>query len=195
MTGYEAFCLFNSIKIHFSNPTYDFFKYHGKSKISLNAFEHRKDKYYFYKLSRQYQKEEFIEFVVSCHLSKDKVWVGDLLQEEMVDLHRQRMSTIQSLGYSFKEDCVILKELEDDFNFLLKSDGDYPILLTKTLRKEIHLETLVILNQLMNFFPMWDKKIQDTIRWPNFKLLCLKYQPFVVFDKVKFRDVLLNVYR
>lgn len=195
MTGYEAFCLFNSIKIHFSNPTYDFFKYHGKSKISLNAFEHRKDKYYFYKLSRQYQKEEFIEFVVSCHLSKDKVWVGDLLQEEMVDLHRQRMSTIQSLGYSFKEDCVILKELKDDFNSLLKSDGDYPILLTKTLRKEIHLETLVILNQLMNFFPMWDKKIQDTIRWPNFKLLCLKYQPFVVFDKVKFRDVLLNVYR
>lgn len=195
MTGYEAFCLFNSIKIHFSNPTYDFFKYHGKSKISLNAFEHRKDKYYFYKLSRQYQKEEFIEFMVSCHLSKDKVWVGDLLQEEMVDLHRQRMSTIQSLGYSFKEDCVILKELKDDFNSLLKSEGDYPILLTKTLRKEIHLETLVILNQLMNFFPMWDKKIQDTIRWPNFKLLCLKYQPFVVFDKVKFRDVFLNVYR
>ncbi len=195
MTGYEAFCLFNSIKIHFQNPSYDFFKYHGKSKISLNAFEHRKDKYYFYKLSRQYQKEDFIEFVVSCHLSKDKVWVGDLLQEEMVDLHRQRMSTIQSLGYKFKEDCVILKELEENFNSLLKSDGDYPTLLTKTLRKEIRLETLIVVNKLMNFFPMWDKKIQDTIRWPNFKLMCVKYEPFLVFDKVKFRDILLSVYK
>lgn len=195
MTGYEAFCLFNSIKIHFQSPTYDFFKYHGKSKISLNAFEHRKDKYYFYKLSRQYQKEEFIEFVVSCHLSKDKVWVGDLLQEEMVDFHRQRISIVQSLGYTFKEDCVILKELKDDFNDLLKSDGDYPILLTKTLRKEIHIETLIVLNSMMNFFPMWDKKIQDTIRWPNFKLVCSKYQPFLVFDKVKFRDILLSIYK
>ena len=195
MTGYEAFCLFNSIKIHFQSPSYDFFKYRGKSKISLNTFDHRKDKYYFYKLSRQYQKEEFIEFVVSCHLSKDKVWVGDLLQEEMIDFHRQRMSTVQSLGYKFKEDCVILKELEDSFNSLLKSDGDYPILLTKTLRKEIRLETLIIVNKLMNFFPMWDKKIQDTIRWPNFKLMCMKYEPFLVFDKVKFRDILLSVYK
>lgn len=195
MTGYEAFCLFNSIKIHFQNPTYDFFKYHGKSKISLNAFEHRKDKYYFYKLSRQYQKEEFIEFVVSCHLSKEKIWAGDLLQEEMIQFHRQRMSTIQSLGYTFKEDCVILQELNENFNSLLKCDDSYPMLLTKTLHKEIKLETLIVLNSLMNFFPMWDKKIEDTLRWPIFKQMCMKYQPFLVFDKAKFRDILLSVYK
>lgn len=195
MTGYEAFCLFNSIKIHFQNSNYDFFKYHGKSNVTPVSFENRKDKYYFYKLSRQYQKEEFIQYVVSCHLQKDKVWIGDLLQEEMMDVHKKRMSTIQSLSYKFKEDCTSLRDLNDNFNLLLKSDGDYPILLTKTLQKDIHIETLVILNELMKFFPMWDQKISDTIRWPSFKQMCVKYVPFLSFDKVKFRDILLGVYK
>ncbi len=44
MTGYETFALYNSLKLHFSKESFDFFKYGGKSKISVNAFENRKDK-------------------------------------------------------------------------------------------------------------------------------------------------------
>ena len=56
MTGYEAFSLYNSLKLHFSQQTYDYFKYNGKSNISVNSFENRKDKYHFYKLSRKYNQ-------------------------------------------------------------------------------------------------------------------------------------------
>ena len=44
MTGYEAFSLYESLKLHFAKESYDFFKYNGKVSTSVEAFENRKDK-------------------------------------------------------------------------------------------------------------------------------------------------------
>lgn len=192
MTGYEAFSLYNSLKLHFSSDSYDFFKYNGKSNISIDAFENRKDKYHFYKLSRQNEKEDFIEFLISNLLINDKCWAGDLLQEEAVIHYKLRMATIQSLGYKFTEDCKKLKDVIQSPNELLVTNGDYPKLLIMCLQKDIHLETLVIMNSIMNFLPMWDKKIADTIRYPEFSRKVKKYTPFLQFDKEKFKNIIMK---
>lgn len=192
MTGYEAFSIYNALKLHFSSNSYDFFKYHGKSNISIESFEHRKDKYHFYKLSRQNNKDDYIEFLVSNFLINEKCWAGDLLQEEAIIAYKKRMATLQSLGYVFKNDCQKLKDAVQSPNELLKCDGDYPLLLTMTLQKDIHLETLCILNSLMNFLPMWDKKIADTIRFPEFSRKMKKYAPFLQYDKEKFKDIVMK---
>jgi len=192
MTGYEAFSLYNSLKLHFSSSSYDYFKYNGKSNISIEAFENRKDKYHFYKLSRQNEKEDYIEFLVSNFLIKENLWAGDLLQEEAIIAYKLRMATIQSLGYKFQSDCQKLKDSVSSPNELLITDGDYPKLLTMTLQKDIHLETLVIMNSIMNFLPMWDKKISDTIRYPEFSRKVKKYAPFLQFDKEKFKNIIMK---
>ncbi len=192
MTGYEAFSLYNSLKLHFTSSSYDYFKYNGKSNISIEAFENRKDKYHFYKLSRQNEKEDYIEFLVSNFLIKENLWAGDLLQEEAIIAYKLRMATIQSLGYKFQSDCQKLKDSVSSPNELLITDGDYPKLLTMTLQKDIHLETLVIMNSIMNFLPMWDKKISDTIRYPEFSRKVKKYAPFLQFDKVKFKNIIMK---
>ena len=192
MTGYEAFSIYNSLKLHFSSSSYDYFKYNGKSNISIEAFENRKDKYHFYKLSRQNEKEDYIEFLVSNFLIKENLWAGDLLQEEAIIAYKLRMATIQSLGYKFQSDCQKLKDSVYSPNELLITDGDYPKLLTMTLQKDIHLETLVIMNSIMNFLPMWDKKISDTIRYPEFSRKVKKYAPFLQFDKVKFKNIIMK---
>jgi hypothetical protein len=192
MTGYEAFSIYNSLKLHFSSSSYDYFKYNGKSNISIDAFENRKDKYHFYKLSRQNEKEDYIEFLVSNFLIKENLWAGDLLQEEAIIAYKLRMATIQSLGYKFQSDCQKLKDSVSSPNELLMTDGDYPKLLTMTLQKDIHLETLVIMNSIMNFLPMWDKKITDTIRYPEFSRKVKKYAPFLQFDKEKFKNIIMK---
>jgi hypothetical protein len=189
MTGYEAFSLYNALKLHFSSNSYDYFKYHGKSNISIESFENRKDKYYFYKLSRQQNDEDYIQFLISNLLLDDKLWVGKLLEEEAILAYKKRMSVIQSLSYNFQNDCMILKDKCENPNELLVTTGDYPKLLTMALQKTIQLETLCILNSLMNFFPMWNKNISDTIRWPEFHRRCLKYTPFIQFDKTKMKEI------
>ena len=73
---------------------------------------------------------------------------------------------------------------------LMVENGQYPILLKKVMQKIIAVETLVILNDIMNFFPMWDKKIADTIVWPTMRKKFVKYKPFIDYDKKKFIEIL-----
>jgi len=195
ITGYEAFCIFQALKLHFSSDSYDFFKYHGKSKIYVDSFENRKDKYHFYKLSRRLpSKDELILFIVANLLHNDNLWVGDLLTEESETIFRERQKIIQSLSYTFENDCRKLFAGIDNPNDLLQSEsGDYPVLLTKTLQKEIQIETLCILNSILKFFPMWSKKITDTIRWPDYRRKVEKFTAFLSFDDVKCKSILKKV--
>jgi len=194
MTGYEAFGLYQALKLHFSQESYDFFKYNGKSNVSVTAFENRRDKYHFYKLSRKYSnKEELTDFIVANMLVSDKSWVGDLLSEDADVRYRTRKKTLQSLSYVFENDCRTIFEGLNDPNSVIKTDGDYPVLLTKALRGEVSIETLCILNSILNFFPMWNKKITDTIRWPDFRRKCEKYASFLPQDVVKFKMILKKV--
>jgi len=192
MTGYEAFCIYNALKMHFTTDSYDYFRYNGKTRVSIDAFENRKDKYYFYKLSRRNTKEDYIEFLVSNFIQDENVWVGTLLTEEALTIHRERMKIIQSLSYTINDDLSKMLEQTANPNELLVVNDTYPKLLKMVLYKEIKLETVCILNSLMNFFPMWNKNIRDTIRWPQIYKKCLKYTPFIHFDKQKFKTILLE---
>ena len=195
MTGYEAFCLFQAIKLHFTSASYDFFKYNGKSNISVTAFENRKDKYHFYKLSRKCNNvDDLINFVVANFVEDEKSWVGNLLMEQADMNYRKRQKVIQSLSYTFENDCkLIFEDCILNPNEVIKTDGDYPILLTKTLQKVTQIETLCILNDILGFFPMWSKKISDTIRWPEYRRKCIKYATFLPKDSVKYKLILKKV--
>jgi len=195
MTGYETFGFYEALKLHFTKDTYDFFKYNGKTNISVTAFENRKDKYHFYKLSRKFSsKDDLVNFIVANLLDKDTLWVGDLLVEDAEVKFRQRQKIVQSLSYTFENDCLkAFDGVNDPNEMVIVKDGDYPLLLTMALRKEIQIETLCILAKILNFIPMWDKKIADTIRWPNYRRKLVKYAAFLPQDVVKYKMILKKV--
>ena len=68
--------------------------------------------------------------------------------------------------------------------------NSYPLLMRMVQQKQVALETLCILNDIMNFFPMWDKKIDDDIIWPQWETKIKKYTPFLHYDKEKFKQIL-----
>jgi len=194
ITGYEAFGIYQALKLHFTTDSYDYFKYNGKTNVSVTAFENRKDKYHFYKLSRKFaNKDDLIAFIVANFVEDEKAWVGNLLQEEADVNFRNHQKVLQSFSYTFENDCRKLFNDTPDPNGILKTDGDYPILLTKTLQKVTHIETLCILNEMLNFFPMWSKKINDTIRWPEYRRKTIKYAAFLPKDDVKYKLILKKV--
>jgi len=202
MTGYEAYCLYNSLKLHFNSDSYDYFRYNGKVSTSIEAFENRKDKYHFYKLTRKYpNKEQDRDFLVANFVENENIWIGQLLEEEAHLRYLSRQKVVQSLSYTFENDCKLIFEhcklKSDDCklnpNEVLKTDGDYPILLTKTLQKDIQIETLCILNNILGFFPMWTNKIDDTIRWPEYRRKCIKYTAFLPKDVVKYKLILKKI--
>lgn len=190
MTGYEAFSIFHVLKLHFTTD-YDYFKYNGKCNITIETFEKRKDKYHFYKLSRKYDEENYKQFVISNLLKDTNIWAGNLLEDCAKEYHIKRMATLQSLSYHFKNDCQKIKDITD-FNSSLKTEGDYPILLRMAVQGDISDESVCILNCLVNFLPMWHRKIKDTIRWPIVYSKWVCYTPFLSFDKSKFKKMALE---
>jgi len=194
MTGYEAFSIYHTLKLHFTSD-YDYFKYNGKCNISRTTFENRKDKYHYYKLSRKFnQKEELIDFIVSNFVEESVTWIGDLLLEEAQQKYLKRQKVIQSLSYTFENECKDLFNDTKDPNKVLKViGGEYPLLLIKGLRKEISIETIVILNKILKFVPIWTQQITDTIRWPDYRRKCEKYASFLPEDVVKFKLILKKV--
>ena len=194
MTGYETFELYQALKLHFTQESYDYFKYNGKTNISVTSFENRKDKYHFYKLSRKFTvKEELIDFLVANLVEDNNIWVGNLLQEDADNRYLKYKKVLQSLSYTFENDCRDLFDGVEAPNSVIKTNGDYPVLLTKALRKEIHIETLVLLNNVLGFVPMWSKKITDTIHWPNYRMKVMKFASFLPKDNVKYKLILKKV--
>lgn len=191
-SGFSAFALYNAVKLHFTSDSYDYFKYGGKTNVSKSNFATRKDKYSFYKLSRKYNLQDLRDFYVANFIVKNISWIGDIANEEGESNYRQWQKTNQSLTYKFKDDIIyVLDETNGNPNESLKVvDGQHPNLLRYVMAHDVNLETLVVLNDIMNFLPMWDKKIADTIVWPDWKRKIEKYTPFLNYDKDKFKSVL-----
>lgn len=186
--GYEAFTLYHGLKLHFSGK-YDFIKYNGKTNVNKDQFMLRKDKFSFYKLSRKYKREELFGFYISNFLINTNIWVGDLMQDEADQEYKKWLKTQQSLSYIFEQNLNYIFDLVEIPEELLKVvDGQYPLLYNEYLQGKVNLETIIILNDIMNFFPMWQKKVTDDIVFPDFITKCEKYKPFLNYDKEKFKS-------
>jgi hypothetical protein len=188
-SGYAAFTMYNSLKLHFTSSSYDYFKYQGKTNVSTATFLKRKDKYTFYKLSRKYTVEELKDFYVANFLEGDR-WVGDMAKDGE-EVFKKWQKIQQSLTYAFQNDIIFLLADGNSPDIMLEvKPNSFPLLMRMVQMKQVALETLVILNDILKFFPMWDKKIDDDIIWPDFKLKCEKYTPFLHYDKDKFKEIL-----
>ena len=190
--GYSAYVLYMAMKLHFTSPSYDYFKYHGKTNVSESTFLKRRDKYSFYKLSRKYNLEELKNYYVANFLDGDIQWVGAISGEDGEECYKKWQGRVQRLTYQFEQDIIFL--FESSGNFLHVDNGDYPYLLKMLMQGEVTIETVAILNDIMGFFPMWSKKISDDIVWPNWKLKIEKYTPFIQYDKAKFKAIVKEQY-
>lgn len=187
--GYSAYALYNSLRLHFSSVSYDYFKYHGKTNVSEASFLKRKDKYSFYKLSRKYNLEDLKNYYVSNFLEGDVSWVGSISGLEGEETYKKWQTRTQRLTYQFEQDIIYLFNKYELKDILSVVDDNYPRLLEEMMQNNVMIETVVILNDIMNFFPMWQKKIKDDIIWPNWKLKIEKYTPFLYYDKAKFKAI------
>jgi hypothetical protein len=152
-----------------------------------------KAKYQFYKLSRKYSLEQLRNFFLANFIYGDSTWVGEMLGPEGDKAYSKWQKTNQSLTYVFENDIIGLVGNDVPEQMLIVNDGQHPKLLREVMSGSIAIETMVILNDIMNFFPMWNRKISDDIIWPNWRLKCEKYAPFVIYDKVKFKNILKEI--
>ena len=188
--GFDAYAMFNALKLHFTT-NYDYVRYSGKTRVNKDQFMLRKDKFQFYKLSRKYKYDELFGFFVANMLVNPKIWVGDLLSEDADSEYKLWQKTQQSLTYVFEQDLHKLFDMVNNPEDLLRVvDTEYPLLYNLYTQDAIQLETVIIMNDLLTFLPMWKKRVGDDLIFPDFVKSCEKYKPFLNYDKVKMVSIL-----
>ena len=193
VTPFETYQSYLSMKSHFTNRKYDFFRYGGKSRATMSSFNKRKDKYWFEKTSRKYPDNQIVDFLVSNFVTANNpssLWIGEIInsgERTYSDWSRKQ----QSLSYIFKEQITQLFEeyqLDDLFDC---SDGHPPVL-REYLGDHIDLETLVILEKVFHFRSQFDKKLDDPV-WETVSMKIRKYDPFINIDVLQYKKVLRDV--
>ena len=189
MNGYDLYGLYQAIKLHFTSETYNFFQYDGKTRVSIDAFQKRRDKFLFHRLARKYRDDEMVPFLVANFVHSDDIWTKSLLEEEAEQTYREWKRVTDSMTKIYVEDLQKIATKET-FNDLFKvEDGQFPKLLVHFLQKDVTIETMVILNNIFDFIKIWDKKVSDDIIYPKVSRKIRKYGAFLAVNVDKYKSL------
>ena len=193
VTPFETYQSYLSMKSHFTNRKYDFFRYGGKSRATMASFNKRKDKYWFEKTSRKYSDGEIVDFLLANFVTTDNpknLWIGEIINSGE-RTYEDWMRRKQSISYLFKEESEKLLD-ENKLVELFECGKGHPIILKRFLGGDISLETFVIFDIIFSFSDKFDEKLFDPV-WETVSLKIRKYKPFLNINVFNFKKILREI--
>ena len=189
----DAYRCYLSLKNHFTKDKYDYHKYAGKTRATVQAFYKRKDRFWFEKFARKKNDKEVEEFFVSNFISStdhSTMWIGDMIKNgeaRYVDWKKK----VQSLSYTFKEEA---NELFDDqkVDDVFDCSKGHPQILKSYLGGNTSLETMVICDRILEYRKDFDKRLTDPV-WETVSRKIKKYSPFLNIDTPRYKKILKEV--
>tara|TARA_Y100001951_G_scaffold103674_1_gene113054 strand:+ start:622 stop:1209 length:588 start_codon:yes stop_codon:yes gene_type:complete len=181
---YQMYC---AMKAHFSKSSYNFIKYGGKTKVSRDSFWKRNDRYFFVKISKKYNNDEIKDYLLSNFIQNRNGYIANFNDQNYENWLDRKMMFYNIFQQELKP---YIKNFEPLFEV---KDGNHPTLLKEYLGKRVSLETMVILDELVDFSKKWDKQLGDDVVWPDIKNLMNNYKGFLTINKNKYRMKLLSL--
>jgi len=194
VTPFDTYKSYLGLKNHFTKKTYDYHKYCGKSRASVQSFYKRRDRFFFEKLSRKKDDSEVIEFFVSNFVTCDDpqtLWIGEIMQNGEEN-YTQWKKRIQSLSYLFKEEIETLFNKKNFDKMFMIEGSKHPLLVKEHLQKNISLETMIILDRILGYKNNFDKKLKDPV-WEFLSMRMDKYSSFIHTDVFKYKKILKEI--
>jgi hypothetical protein len=191
VTGFEVYQTYVALKLHFTKGSnFDYLK-NPKVKATKTTYEKRRDRVWFEKIAKNFNRKELVHLFVACIVEKNEpAWVGDLLLDEAETSYTEWKKRIESLTYFFEQDLKTIKELLEEKNKTFKDLFEkpknelHPILMLY-YHKYIRIETLIILDSLLRFADRFDEELKDDLLWEEVSFMMRKYKPFIPVDYSK----------
>ena len=193
MMPFDAYRCYLSLKNHFTKDHYDYHKYRGKTRATVQAFYKRKDRFWFEKFARSKNDKEVEEFFVSNFIySTDPatMWIGEMIKEGE-GRYTEWKKKVQSLSYIFKEETKnVFKEQKVDDVF--DCSKGHPPILKSYLGGDTSLETMVICDIIFGYGKDFDKRLTDPV-WETVSRKIKKYKPFLNINVPRYKKILKEV--
>ena len=194
MMPFECYKTYLAMKSHFTKDSYDYVRFNGRCKASLEAFYKRRDRFFFEKMSRQHDNKEIEQFFVANFVScqePQSLYMADIIrygEDKFKDWQRRT----QSLSYNYKNEVETIFSGKD-FNSLFEiKSGQHPQLLKDFLKNRVSIETLVILDRILGYKKNFDKQLKDPV-WEQTSRKITNYSPFLHIDVFQYKKVLKGI--
>ena len=189
MEPIDVYLMYCAMKAHFGKSDYDFVTYKGKTRIKRDTFYRRKDRSFFVRVSRKYKTEQEIQnYFVSNFIKDKKGYIANFSNENYESWKLKRQGFFDLFD-------VEMKPLVDAFEDLFTvTNGQHPKLMREFLGGRVSLETIIILDELVNFSLSldWNKQLEDDIIWIDLRILMNNYKRFLTIDQEKYKIILLK---
>lgn len=178
---FEAYNIFQSIRNHFKNESFDAFKYGFKVRTKRETFEKDKNAAFYRRAVRQYpNKKDLTKFFLANVIENPKCWIGNCHKDHLIEWKRRT----ESLTYFFKQDCETLVKRFDDPTLLFR--GSPPGIVNEYLGGRINLETLTVFDK---FTGVVSNMKDESGLFDDTKMLVKKYGPFLDVDTSKMAGI------
>ena len=192
MEAFDVYRSYLALRLHFTTDKYDVIKQKGRVRATKQSFFKRNDLLSIRKIADTFSEKEVVDFLVANFVSGDR-W-GGVFNSEAKSNYNDLKRRIESMTYTFTNDIdKLVFEIEKrqiNFNDIFVNGNNHPILLKMYLRRDISMETMVILNDINNYVDILDKNLDNDIIWPDVSRLIKKYSPFLDIDKEKYGSIL-----
>ena len=188
MEPIDVYIMYCAMKAHFSRKDYDFNKYGGKTKVSRDSFFKRKDRHFFVKLSRKYKTTiEIKNYYISNFIKDKRGYIANFSDENY------KSWLLKREGF-FEQFVMELSPYIKEFQPLFEVEGNnHPKLLKEFLGSRVSLETMIVLDELVEYGKNWDKLLEGDIIWIDLKKLMENYKGFLTINKNLYRMKLLKL--
>ena len=188
MEPIDVYLMYCAMKAHFGKGDYDFVTYKGKTRIKRDTFYKRKDRSFFVRVSRKYKTEQEIQnYFVSNFIKDKKGYIANFNDENYESWKLKRQGFFDLFEVEMKP---LVEAFEDLFTV---TNGQHPKLMREFLGGRVSLETIIILDELVNFGPDWNKQLEDDIIWIDLRNLMNNYKRFLTIDQEQYKIRLLKL--
>ena len=195
MDGYQTYQIYQSLKLHFTSD-YDAVKYNYRTAVKRDTFERRRDRYFFEKLSRRFDKEKLIHYFTSNLIQNPNVWIGDMSDE----IYNAYIARYDKLTYMLSQDMNLMSDKEYSFDQLCTTSDDNTtnVFLESLRTDEIHLESVVLVDIMVNFLNRLKSDLSDPLGINKDLIdLLLKYKLIMLQSPLphnKLKEKVLNTF-
>jgi len=188
MEPIDIYLMYCAMKAHFGKSDYDFVTYRGKTRIKRDTFYKRKDRSFFVRLSRKYKTEEQIKnYFVANFIRDKKGYIANFNDENFNSWKLKRQGFFDLFEVEMKP---LVEAFEDLFRV---TNGQHPKLMREFLGGRVSLEKVIILDELVNFGPDWNKSLEDDIVWIDLRNLMNNYKRFLTINQEQYKIRLLKL--
>ena len=187
MQAVDVYLMYCALKAHFQGD-YDYHKFGGKTKTKRESYYKRKDRFFFAKTAVKYEDTEVLNYFVSNFIHNRSGYIANFTDKNYETWMNKRAMFYEIFSQEMQP---FVKNFEPLFEC---ESGQHPTLLKEYMGKRISLETMIVLDDLVEFSKRWDKElVWDDFVWPDVKKLMNNYKGFLTIKTDKYRMKLLKL--